>query len=155
MDGAVDLPAVLTDARQRGKLGQASAACKALEEYTEFGWGDSRFVSLLGVACCFAGNPADGVPALERALELAPGPPAHFNLGQAYQMLGDLDQARECYKRAISLDPTYTQALNALRVLKGQAAEAQGQEAQQSAYRVSSADGPHLDANAHLLTDPD
>jgi len=59
----------------------------------------------LGVAYMDKGEVDKSMSALQRALELNPEyPSAHFHLGQLYDKLGNLEQARECYKQVIDLD---------------------------------------------------
>jgi len=55
-----------------------------------------------------AGNYAASAELFERGLRIAPKPDpfAYLYLGQAYQLQGKNDQARQAYERAISLDPS-------------------------------------------------
>lgn len=55
-----------------------------------------------------AGNYAASAELFERGLRIAqkPDPFAYLYLGQAYQLQGKNDQARQAYERAVSLDPT-------------------------------------------------
>lgn len=72
------------------------------------------------------GRPGDAVRHFRAALDLAPGPAAHFNLGTALTVAGDLDAAMAEYRQALSLRPDYPQALNnlgSLLVRQGRAAE--------------------------------
>jgi hypothetical protein len=62
--------------------------------------------------------------AVERAQQGALLPPeqaeAHFVLGQAYEArgaAGDRAAARDAYRTALELDPSYREALNALEAL--------------------------------------
>lgn len=118
MEDTGSLDAVVAQAKAAIKSGHASQACALLQEHKEQGWEDGLFLSVLGAACCLAGKPADGVAAFERLLDVAPSEEAHFNLGQAYQMAGDIDSARTCYAHALSLDPSYGHAIHALEALR-------------------------------------
>ncbi len=55
--------------------------------------------------------------AYERALQLSPGfAAAYNNLGEAYRIRGQWDQAVACFQRALQLQPDYAEACNNLVV---------------------------------------
>ncbi|MFQ3548718.1 MAG: tetratricopeptide repeat protein [Armatimonadota bacterium] len=57
----------------------------------------------------------DAVKAFSMARELRPDSAAiHYNLGQTYEALELIEEARECYKNAVKLNPTYLPAKTAL-----------------------------------------
>lgn len=54
------------------------------------------------------------------AVKARPGNPfAWLDLGNAFAATGDTAKARECYEKALSLDPTLSEAAAALRALNG------------------------------------
>ncbi|MCC6484164.1 MAG: tetratricopeptide repeat protein [Armatimonadetes bacterium] len=118
MDDNSPLRAVIDSARAAIRSKDYQQAYQLLQEHQADGWDEGLFLEMFGIACCMAGKSREGLPALERALDLAPSPVAHFNLGQAHQLAGDYDQAKECFKHAIGLDPTYGQAIHALERLR-------------------------------------
>jgi len=150
MEVGPELLAVMANAKAALVSGNAREACRSLREHQDEGWSDGHFLALLGAACCMAGHPADGVAALERALEIAPSPHAHFNLGQAVQAAGDVDRAKECYEHAISLDPTYGNALHALEALVPHDAVAPDF----GGRHIEVTGDFEVSEHAHLLTDP-
>lgn len=118
MDETSPLSAVMDEARGAIRSREFHRAYEILSQRQTQGWDEGQFLEMLGIACCLAGKPVEGLPVLERALDLAPSGIAHFNLGEAHQLLGNYEQARECYKHAIGLDPTYGQAIHALERLR-------------------------------------
>jgi tetratricopeptide (TPR) repeat protein len=73
-------------------------------------------------------RPADAVRHFRAVRDLSPGvPAAHFNLGTALTIAGDLDAATVEYQRALELRPDYAQAhnnLGSVLLQRGQPAEA-------------------------------
>lgn len=73
-------------------------------------------------------RPTDAVRHFRAVAELTPGSaPAHFNLGTALTIAGDLDAAVAEYEKALSIRPDYAQAHNnmgSVLVQRGQFAEA-------------------------------
>lgn len=58
---------------------------------------------------------------LERSVEAAPDNPVyHYHLGLAYQKSGERDRARRSLRRAVTLDPEFADAEQALRTLDAQ-----------------------------------
>ncbi len=149
MEAGSDLSGLMQEALAALKSGHAKRACEMLQAHLGDGANDGHFLALLGAACCLAGHPEDGVPALERSLELAPSAHAHFNLGQAYQMTGDLEKAQRCYEHALALDPTYQLAIQALDSLVPQEAPAPD-----LGHHIEVTEDIQISEHAHLLTDP-
>lgn len=57
----------------------------------------------------------DPVRLWSKVLRIAPhNPRAHFSLGQAYRIAGDVDAARRCYERCLRLDGDFARAHGAL-----------------------------------------
>ncbi len=84
---------------------------------------------LLGVLQYQAGNYAEAIDQIQRAIALLPSPVAVFlnNLGLACQAVGRLDEAADCYRRAIQAqrgDPAAYQHLARLLVARGEVREA-------------------------------
>lgn len=109
---------VIDEAKMLLRTSQGKQAYELLTPYQFQGLQDSVFLTLLGVSACFAGKCNEGLNPLEAAAELSPTPSAHYNVGQCHQGMGDVDQAKTCYKYAISMDPTYGPALRAMSDLR-------------------------------------
>jgi len=61
------------------------------------------------------------VETLEKAVDLAPtSAKVHYNLGVAYHKAKNLTGAKDEFKRALGLDPTYTLAKQALESIAGE-----------------------------------
>lgn len=64
-----------------------------------------------GVAFFDAGNDADAIRAYAEAVKADPDlSKAHYNMGLAYWRMGQPDQARECFRKALDSDPADTAA---------------------------------------------
>ncbi len=69
------------------------------------------------LACAFLrlGKPGQAVPELQKILEIDPeDPPTWYNLGVAWEGLGQMDRAREAWQRALALDPAHEFSRTAL-----------------------------------------
>ena len=65
----------------------------------------------LGVCYLETRQPALAMQALERAVRAAPrNPTAHYTLGNACGTLGQMERARDCYRRALKIDPHHAKA---------------------------------------------
>jgi tetratricopeptide (TPR) repeat protein len=65
----------------------------------------------LGVCYLETRQPDLALEALERALRAAPrDPTAHYVLGNACGTLGQMERARDCYRRALEIDPHHAKA---------------------------------------------
>jgi len=109
---------VMEDARMALRAGDAVQAMTMLQARQIDGWNNGKFLTLLGVAECLTHQPEDALPLLERALDLAPSEYAHYNLGQCYQMLGRVEDAKAAYTHAIGIDHTYGKAIEALTAFR-------------------------------------
>ncbi|MBI3839170.1 MAG: tetratricopeptide repeat protein [Planctomycetia bacterium] len=85
-------------------------------------------VHLLGVVALQVNQHEVAIEYISRAIKLQGNQPIyHSNLGEAYRGLGKLAEAAECYRQALSIDPSFSHAHNNLgNVLKslGQTADA-------------------------------
>ena len=75
--------------------------------------------SYLGTPEKAGGKTSLAIAKLKRAIAMSPDlTPAHYNLGYAYETIGDYDKALASYRTAVALDDTYGVAYNgASRVL--------------------------------------
>jgi Tfp pilus assembly protein PilF len=74
----------------------------------------------LGVALGSLGRLDDSHRHLQRAVELAPGNhKMWYGLGVLYVRQGNYAEAENCFRRALSIDPTYQKARDALEHLQG------------------------------------
>jgi len=104
----------------RGNFERAIELCrKAIDLDPDFGnpWND------LGAYLLALDRPHDSIAYLERALSCQRYLTyhyAHYNLGRAYEKLGDRARAREKYLEALAEDPNYLLAKDALQRLRGE-----------------------------------
>lgn len=105
---------------QRGNLTAAvEFCCTAIRLDRDFGnpWND------LGAYLIALDRPLEAIMYLEQALRCPRYLTyhyAHYNLGRAYEALGDLEKAERKYQDALNEEPTYTLARQALRRLNEQ-----------------------------------
>lgn len=111
----VSLEQAISEARWELKNKHPVRALKILLPLKDQGWEDGDFLSILGIAYCMAGHFDEGLEVLYRELDIAPSASVHYNLGQAHQMAGDLEKAKDCYHHCQSLDPTDQHAVQALQ----------------------------------------
>ncbi len=81
------------------------------------------------LACAFLrlGKPGEAVPELQKILEVDPeDPPTWYNLGVAWEGLGQVDRAREAWQRALALDPGHEFSRAALGRTGGRAGAGAG-----------------------------
>ena len=84
----------------------------------------------LGYAYARQGDVEKSIGVLEQAAAIAPdSPKVHYNLGVAYQMAQNLTEAKDAYRRATNLDPSYLPARNALEKVGASGGEAGSQPA--------------------------
>jgi Tfp pilus assembly protein PilF len=104
----------------RGNFERAIELCrKAIDLDPDFGnpWND------LGAYLLALDRPHDSIAYLERALSCPRYLTyhyAHYNLGRAYEKLGDRARAREKYLEALAEDPNYLLAKDALERLRAE-----------------------------------
>lgn len=89
-------------------------AVPALQKAVSLDSQNPRYKRNLGFALFSDGRPDDAMNAFSAA-----GPPADawYNLGVAYELAGDADQARTRFEKALQYDPNHTLAQAALRRL--------------------------------------
>ena len=105
----------------RGNFQRSIELCRrAIELDPDFGnpWND------LGAYLLALDRPQDALPFLEQALRCSRYLTyhyAHYNLGRAFEKLGDRSRARRKYEEALAEDPNYMLAKDALqRLLVGE-----------------------------------
>src|SRR5438067_4692807 len=97
------------------KAGHLSEAITDLQLALQADPDSPETCTYLGAAYSQAGDFLNASRAFGHAAELQPNSGrARFNLGKCLEMSGDHAAARFCYEKAILLDPTYTQAKEAL-----------------------------------------
>ncbi len=75
-----------------------------------FGRGVGRTVAPPG----FGGDLVGAIEDLEFACKKEPFPEAYYHLGLAYKKIGEMDKAKEAFKKALELNPEYKDAAKAL-----------------------------------------
>ncbi len=131
---------------QTGKLDEAKAAYQSMLTENP---ADSDALHYLGLISFQQGDYADAARLIEQAIQLNGNVPAfHFNLGNAYKQVGQLDSAIDAYRRATQLDPGFLKA----HLNLGLALQAQGKfDAAVESYRKVIALKPdHADAHNNL-----
>jgi Flp pilus assembly protein TadD len=98
-----------------GRLGEAETRLRqALAVDPELPRAHER----LGMIALADGRPRDAVRELERALDERPVPPGvRFNLGRAWERLGEPAKARVQFRAELKHQPGHAGALEALRAL--------------------------------------
>lgn len=81
---------------------------------------------LLGLMARQEGKHELAVELIGRAARLNPVAPVYFNLGNAYQSLGRLDEAAGSFRQALVLNPRYAAALNNLGIVLQQQGNLEG-----------------------------
>ncbi|MFQ5894577.1 MAG: tetratricopeptide repeat protein [Nitrospinota bacterium] len=103
-----------------GRLEEAIGECKkAMALDPEFG----NPYNDIGVYLIELGRPNEAIPYLEKAIRAKRYccyQFAHFNMGRALYLRGELAEARRSFKRALEVDPDYAPAREALRALREQ-----------------------------------
>jgi Tfp pilus assembly protein PilF len=102
----------------QGKLDEAIAQCKqAIQVDPEFG----NAYNDIGAYLIELGRFAEAIPWLERAIEARRYEPRHFphyNLGRAYAGQEMYGQAMHSFRRALEVEPRYSQARQALESVR-------------------------------------
>jgi Tfp pilus assembly protein PilF len=102
----------------QGKIGEAIEECKrAIEVDPDFG----NPYNDIGAYLISLGRHDEAIPWLERAVEARRYEPRHFphfNLGRVYVAKGMLTRAREEFQHALSIEPEYQLASQALENLR-------------------------------------
>ena len=100
------------------KAQKLDEAIKHLEEATAQFPEDHQGFNYLGVAYAQKGLANRAIGAFQTAIQIRDNIPSiHYNLGLAYQAERFPDKAREEFKQALGLDPSYMKAVEALKVL--------------------------------------
>lgn len=100
-------------AHRSGQLQQAKEYChQALRVAPEH----PDALHLLGLFARQEGYNELAVDLISKAVRLYPAPPFYFNLGNAYQALGKMNEAVDSFNRALALNPNYVAALNNLGI---------------------------------------
>ncbi|WP_180338423.1 tetratricopeptide repeat protein [Janthinobacterium sp. 61] len=126
-------------AGQHAQMESATRALIATYPESPFAW------SVLGTALQMQGK--DALPTLQKTVQLTPhDAEAHGNLGNAWQAIGEHEQAIDCYLRALEIQPEFAEAHSNL----GGALQAQNRlEEAAHAYRQALAIQPAY-AMAHF-----
>ena len=91
--------------------GDKENALKVLLEYKDLGWDDGNYIMNIAYACYYAGHHPEAVEYNKRAAELNPtNGRIQINMGRAYYELSKLDQAADCYARAMRLIEEHPQS---------------------------------------------
>jgi Tfp pilus assembly protein PilF len=102
----------------QGKIQDAIAECKrAIEVDPDFG----NPYNDIGAYLISLGRHDEAISWLERAVEAPRYEPRHyphFNLGRAYFAKGMFIRARECFQRALEIDPKYKLARQAIENIR-------------------------------------
>jgi Flp pilus assembly protein TadD len=108
---------------QRGlnalKAGDASQAVTELEAASRLHVEDYRIFNGLGAAYAANGLYEKAIGAFKTAEQMAPNiARIHYNIAQAYEAVGIPTEAEYEYEKAVSLEPSYTKAQEALAAIK-------------------------------------
>jgi Tfp pilus assembly protein PilF len=104
--------------RFQGRLEEAIRECKnAIEVDPSYG----NPYNDIGAYLIELGRPEEAIPWLERAIASVRYEVYHYpwyNLGRVYTSQEMFNKARECFERALEIEPEYTLAADALNKLK-------------------------------------
>src|ERR1700722_10595626 len=67
---------------------------------------------LLGTLAVQLGQYQAGAELIQRAVSIRPETHYYGNLGEAYRRLGKINQAIDCFRKALALDPNFAAAHN-------------------------------------------
>ncbi len=109
----------LKDGIQAFKAGDMVNAVAKLEEATRLDGTNAQAFMYLGAAYGSIGKYNLAVGAFKVAQQLSPKDPRiHFNIAQAYEAVGNYDEAEYEYEKALNIDQSYQRAQQALAALK-------------------------------------
>jgi tetratricopeptide (TPR) repeat protein len=109
------------EALRAGEFAQAEAL---LAEAARANPNDVKTLMALGAALGELKRWDEAIAAMQQAASLAPGlAAAHYNLGNALEQVGRIEEARQAYRFALQVEPTHQRAGTALRRLMDVAAE--------------------------------
>jgi tetratricopeptide (TPR) repeat protein len=101
------------------KSGAMDKAVELLEAATQDNHNDHKAFCFLGAAYAAKDRYNAAIGAFKTAEQIAPGVASiHYNIAQAYEASGILNEAEYEYGRAIEINPGYTKAQEALAKLK-------------------------------------
>ncbi|MBI2844022.1 MAG: tetratricopeptide repeat protein [Armatimonadetes bacterium] len=101
------------------KAGDSDTAVAELEAASRQNPSDYRTFNALGAAYASQGRYEKAIGAFKIAEQVAPGiARIHYNIAQAYEAVGILAEAEYEYEKALTIDPSYTKAKEALMALK-------------------------------------
>lgn len=118
LDGSEGLPR--NQALEKLKAGDTEQAIAMLTELVEADPDDAQLHSYLGTAYHKIGDRLHSIHHFEEALRLEESPRSYYNLGMVYEYSNRIDEAVREFQVAVSLDPTYTKAVDALNRLRTQ-----------------------------------
>lgn len=101
------------------KAGDIDTAIAELEAASQEQHDNYKVFNYLGAAYAAKGRYEKAIGAFKIAADLAPGMAnIHYNIGQAYEAVGVYTEAEYEYEKALSADPNYSRAENALMSLR-------------------------------------
>ena len=101
------------------KSGDMDKAIENLEAATQVDHANHKAFNYLGAAYAAKDRYNAAIGAFKTAEQIAPGVASiHYNIAQAYEASGILNEAEYEYERAVELNPGYTKARDALAKLK-------------------------------------
>ncbi len=108
-----------TVGRDAFKSGDFDRAIEELEAATQLNHEDHRAFCYLGAAYAAKSRYNAAIGAFKTAEQIAPGVASiHYNIAQAYEASGILNEAEYEYERALQIDANYVKAQEALARLK-------------------------------------
>jgi len=104
---------------QAFKSGDYDNAVNELETATQMNHEDYRAFNYLGAAYAAKNRYNAAIGAFKTAEQIAPHVASiHYNIGQAYEATGIMNEAEYEYGRAVELNPDYSRAREALERVK-------------------------------------
>lgn len=104
---------------QAFKAGDYDKAIEELETATHLNHEDHKAFNYLGAAYAAKERFNAAIGAFKTAEQIAPNVASiHYNIAQAYEATGIVDEAEFEYERALQIDPNYTRAQDACDKLK-------------------------------------
>ena len=100
------------------KSGQVDEAIKVLKELSQTESDDPQIFTYLGAAYNQKGDRLHAINAFEKSVDLEETPKSLYNLGLIYEQCERLQEAIWQYDNALKLDPSYTQAQQAIDRIK-------------------------------------
>lgn len=101
------------------KANDHDTAIEELEIATQLDHGDYKAFCYLGAAYAAKDRYNAAIGAFKTAEQIAPGVASiHYNIAQAYEATGILNEAEYEYERALEITPNYAKAQEALARLK-------------------------------------